>query len=450
VAAWGVALLPMTGSRGGAVLGAGAAIAVIAGGFAWRLVARWRGILIAAGILALLLAAAGVLGYGIRNDSLPSKSLLFRWHYWTASAPIIREHAAWGVGLNNFGDYYLAYKRPSSPEDVKDPHNYFVRLAAEMGMPAALFAGALVAWMIAGGLRRAAAAQGPQAQWQRGPFIAAACATMLAWAILHLMFFEAAIEFNVYITGLMGIFALGVFGLTLAVLRGREGFDALRFVTVCATLGALGMMIYDQINMALVTGPVAMLFWMLLALGDSFSHVASGHMPKRPVRTAGLAAGGATAAAAVVLAVGLWAPTVSGTMAWDPSPDETEVLKHWQSRDLPGALAAIDRAIAKLPRSLELKLKRITLLGLMHQPMADAIREALMLDRANAAPRLSLALPDSDLPPAERIEALQEALAFDAQLPAEEYKRLSPEKLAQVNATIAALQARAATATSPR
>jgi hypothetical protein len=441
----GLALLPFTGSKGGTALGAGVAVAILAGGLAWRQAMRWRSVLIGAGVGLLVVAAAGVVGYGVRHDALPSKSLLFRWHYWTASAPMIREHAAFGVGLNNFGDYYLAYKRPSSPEDVKDPHNYFVRIAAEMGVPAAVFAGGLVVWMMAGALRRA----GPReeladGQGSRGPFIALCCVVAFAWALLHLMFFEAAVEFNVYITGLLALLALGVFAATMIALRpptAGAAFPVIRYAAIAAVIGGLGMMIYDQINMALVTGPVAMLFWMMLGVGDSFEAIAPPLRRVRALRAAGFAMGAVAAAAALVVVFGLWSPILRGAMPWDPGPDEAVFLRDWNERDFPGALAALDRAITKSPRNLDLQLKRIGVLKLMQRPVAEAIRGVFALDHANAGVRINLAPPESDLPAAERIAVLREALEFDAALPADEYKRLSPEKVEEVKGVIARLEA---------
>ncbi len=63
----------------------------------------------------------------------------------------------------------------------------------------------------------------------------------------------------------------------------------------------------------------------------------------------------------------------------------------------------------------------------LHEPVAGDIRAMLELDRANGRIRKELAMPDTDLPAAERIAILQQALRFDAQLPADEIMRLSAE-----------------------
>ncbi len=153
----GLVALPLTGSKGGTALGIMVVLAVAAGIF-WqqRILALRRKLLILA-TAGFFAAIGGMLFYGIRHDALPTASLLFRWHYWTAAVPMIEHAPTWGVGLNNFGDYYLRYKRPSSPEDVQDPHDFFVRLSAEIGLPATALITALLAWLIVRGLRHRAA-----------------------------------------------------------------------------------------------------------------------------------------------------------------------------------------------------------------------------------------------------------------------------------------------------
>ena len=86
-----------------------------------------------AGVAATVLLAAGTIAFGMTYHRLPTKSLMFRWHYWVGAGPMVAGHPWLGVGLNNFGDQYVTYKLPYSPEEVKDPHSFFVRLASEGG-----------------------------------------------------------------------------------------------------------------------------------------------------------------------------------------------------------------------------------------------------------------------------------------------------------------------------
>jgi hypothetical protein len=89
----------------------------------------WLGgwVLVFAGIVAIVVI-------GVVGDGLPGSSLDFRWQYWTASARMALDHGLTGVGAENFGDYYLAYKDLASPEEVKNPHNFLVHFASEYGV----------------------------------------------------------------------------------------------------------------------------------------------------------------------------------------------------------------------------------------------------------------------------------------------------------------------------
>ncbi|MFQ5495793.1 MAG: O-antigen ligase family protein, partial [Phycisphaerae bacterium] len=80
------------------------------------------------------LAAFGVVGLGLVRGRLPGWSLTFRWQYWSASMPMIADHALTGVGRENFGRHYLRYKAITSPEEVANPHNLFVQAATDWGL----------------------------------------------------------------------------------------------------------------------------------------------------------------------------------------------------------------------------------------------------------------------------------------------------------------------------
>ena len=43
------------------------------------------------------------------------------------------------VGLDNFGLYYLGARLPSAPEEIKDPHNVFVKFLVELGVVGLVF-----------------------------------------------------------------------------------------------------------------------------------------------------------------------------------------------------------------------------------------------------------------------------------------------------------------------
>ncbi|MGD9646953.1 MAG: O-antigen ligase family protein [Pirellulales bacterium] len=92
-----------------------------------------------AGTLALLLAV-GVFVGGVDREVLSEapKSLGFRWQYWQSTARMIAEHPWLGCGPGNFGDHYTRFKLPTASEEITDPHNLFLEVAATAGLPAAI------------------------------------------------------------------------------------------------------------------------------------------------------------------------------------------------------------------------------------------------------------------------------------------------------------------------
>jgi O-antigen ligase len=460
------AALIFTDSSGGIIAGALALAASILGILARRYIARWRKPLIITTALAGVLLLAALLGWGFTHHGLPSRSLLFRWHYWTGAVQVIQAHPLAGVGFSNFGDYYTRFKLPFSPEDIKDPHSFFIRLAAEGGIPLALAVGALLLWMLQGAWSAKAATQASLAATPRpatssgiGMPLLLAAGVAIAWVPLHFLA-ERATEYAVIITVFLAGIAWLVFAAVMALFDALES-AATRVIVLAGIIAALAMLLYDQINMALVIGPVAMLFWIMLALGESTCCPPTDDKPSAGPSPApkplGLTLLGSSATVAAVLACAL----LYGIFAWDPAPYEYAYIKHISTgehirtpvatngatsyaylskiSDVEAlrAFEALNNAIARAPNSIELRLQRIMLLrDVLHKPVADEIRKVLALDNANAGPRLLVALPDSDLPPAERVRILQDALALDQQIGSGEPKRLKPETVQQINATI--------------
>jgi hypothetical protein len=109
--------------------------------------ARRRGLALAGGWLLVALVAAGTIVYGHARGTLPGASLGFRWSYWQNAAGMIQDHWLRGVGMSNFGTHYLRYRPVTSPEEIADPHNMFVRAASEWGLPGA----AALLWLLVAG-----------------------------------------------------------------------------------------------------------------------------------------------------------------------------------------------------------------------------------------------------------------------------------------------------------
>ena len=110
--------------------------------FRETLAKRWKICLLAFGGLLLAavaaVAACGLAGEGSGNLGHMRKTLLFRWLYWEASAKIVRDHPALGVGPANFGTAYPQYRDVRGEEAVKTPHNFAMQVITECGLPGGL------------------------------------------------------------------------------------------------------------------------------------------------------------------------------------------------------------------------------------------------------------------------------------------------------------------------
>jgi len=96
-------------------------------------------------VLAIVLGAAAVIGHGLAHGNLVHDSLTFRWKYWVASARIFAAHPAIGVGYSNFSVHYLGVRLPEAAEEIRDPHNFVVRIFTELGAIGGLL---LIAWLL--------------------------------------------------------------------------------------------------------------------------------------------------------------------------------------------------------------------------------------------------------------------------------------------------------------
>ena len=136
---WLIALLTayaafLTGGLG--ALTAGAMMLVLMVWYFWKAPARRTALIW--GWAAATCFATGVLAYGLARDSLPDRTLTFRWEYWKASVRMVADRPAAGVGSGNFGRHYLHYKSVASPEEVENPHNFLVSAATDWGLAGAV------------------------------------------------------------------------------------------------------------------------------------------------------------------------------------------------------------------------------------------------------------------------------------------------------------------------
>jgi O-antigen ligase len=97
-----------------------------------------------AGVACFVIGTLAVIGHGLRHGSLVIDSLTFRWRYWVGAARVIASHPILGVGWDNFGLHYLSARLPIAAEEVRDPHNLFVRFTAELGIVGGILAAAFM------------------------------------------------------------------------------------------------------------------------------------------------------------------------------------------------------------------------------------------------------------------------------------------------------------------
>jgi tetratricopeptide (TPR) repeat protein len=146
-------ILLLTRTRGAiaatVLAGAGALVA-------WRfreyLARRWRRCIVVAGALAML-GVAGIVAWGVAHDSLPTRTMTFRWYYWTASSRVVLENPLLGVGPGNFASSYLQHRRVEGEEQIKAPHNVVVHALTQYGFAGGLCYLAILAWVLAASTR---------------------------------------------------------------------------------------------------------------------------------------------------------------------------------------------------------------------------------------------------------------------------------------------------------
>jgi hypothetical protein len=100
---------------------------------------RWRTKLLFVGLaVAVLFIIAIFVSSGKSLIDGASRSLGFRIEYWRASLGMVRDYPVFGCGSGNFKQTYTQYKLPQASEEVSDPHNFVIEIAAVSGLPALL------------------------------------------------------------------------------------------------------------------------------------------------------------------------------------------------------------------------------------------------------------------------------------------------------------------------
>jgi O-antigen ligase len=261
--------LVLTRSRGG-IIAAAAALAAWAVLWRWRgaLAARWRrAVAVVVGLF--LIGWVGVIAYGLAKDRLPSKTMTFRWHYWTGGAGMVADHPWLGVGPGNFASTYLRYRPAGAEETVKMPHNAAVEAVSQYGIPGGLAYLAVVAVVLVGMCRPAKgdsplAGESTSHGWGMGTLAVALAAAV---ALSRWLFSDAGADPMLFVLdGFFPAVLLGVLMLAAAWWGGKrleaqdEGWGGLRVALAC---GVAGVFLHSMVEFSLFMPGVATAFWVV-------------------------------------------------------------------------------------------------------------------------------------------------------------------------------------------
>jgi hypothetical protein len=389
----------LTRSRGALVGLAVSTLAFLAVVFLHRrLAAHWRKV--ALGVAAaFVLAAAATVAYGLAHDRLPSRTLTFRWHYWTASAEIVRAHPAFGAGGGNFATAYLQHRRTGAEEEVQSAHNLFADALAQYGLIAGGLFLAAILYMFVGAARPVPQPTDPGTAnsrprtgcWLLVPAAIAAllCRTFLsdARAEPHLLVLSALAPVAVFV----GALATSTWG--LRDLDDSAG-DVLRAALGC---GALGFFVNSMVAESPWIPSAATAFY--LAAGAALAGRDAAFDDDARHHALPIAAPAAVlfAVLAIGMAAAVWLPVLNKTH------DQEQMLARLQAGDVAGAAASAASAAAAdkldpLPAMDAAKLAATALLNPGVGPPPDAGRapidfalQAVNRDGRNFACRLLVA-----------------------------------------------------------
>ncbi len=239
----------------------GVVAAVLGLRYGGRLSKHWRKLVVVALVL-FLLGGAVVVTTGLVLDYLPSKTMTFRWFYWTGGMRLVANHPVSGAGPGNFGDLYLLYRRPQAEEAVKDPHNVFVHVLGQYG----LIFGGLILLILIGLLVRAtrpAVRPDPPEKPASGKIRWGFGAAIVGWVVLARWLFvpDESVWLIVVNTALPGL--LLALGLWLGLFRAEGLAEPGPAVRVCVVAALLAFFLHNMVTFSLTAPATATLFWVL-------------------------------------------------------------------------------------------------------------------------------------------------------------------------------------------
>jgi len=363
IAAVGVgAILILTRSRGAIAAAAAAALAALAICIWRRRLARHRKAAMAAVAALLIAASAVVIAYGLKHDRLPTKTMTFRWFYWTASAEIARDHPLLGVGPGNFATAYLRYRRlPGGEEQIKMPHNAIAHAATQYGLPGA----AVYLAILIGGLLCASrpAADAAISASEPGKSRRALLVVFLAGSavVSRAVFTEAGTSVPMFLLDALIPAAVLAGCLLMAGWTGGEKSEAFSGPAARIALGCglAGFALHNMVTFSLWTPGATTAFWIAAGAcaGQAGGREWNMSRFRWPVAVAAVAA---VAAMVVVIWYPVWRRTVlteraARAVCQGNLATAADLAEEASKADLPDAISAAD--IAKILR-LQARLSR--------------------------------------------------------------------------------------------
>ena len=446
-----------------------------------RLVAR-RGAVFLAIVAGVMLGAALVVGIGLRTGTLPHDSLAFRWNYWVGAAKVFNDAPLAGVGFGNFGDFYLAHRLPVAAEEVKDPHNLFVRFFTELG----IFGGLLsLAWLSLVAWEQTRPANRPddeQQPWPSDPITLRALGTVVILALL--VHTAAAVDFTAdpyYVflelvrRGLYGLLIIGA--IVLGCIRSAKEPTVATWpapaMLAALLAGLAAALLHSMVDVVVFETSVLVSFAALMGASIGIRAPAAASASPLVVRSITAFATVATIAFVALYAFPLVMAEQSAARAdalvqanrpvpamtayrvatdWSPVPNSSYYERLARAQALSGrppeeAEQALKHAIRANPRVIH---ERVLLAGLYgsgaFQPprleeAEDLYEHAVDLNPNDMSLRTSWSqLLEATGQKTHALEQLQSVLKQNAQLNPDEPERLTPSQVEQVTRRIEALR----------
>lgn len=432
-------------------------------------------------LATITLVTALIITHGIRHGTLFHDSLNFRWRYWLASASLIKQHPLLGVGWGNFGEHYLAVRLPAAAEEIRDPHNFIVRAFTELGIIGGLI---VIAWLArsAWEVTRPVHPQSNTSTSTTTTLLTAIFAIAMGTALSMAISIDWAQNgAYVFLEVFRRIMSMGLLALGLILAVARRGQDQKFDIDnrpapwlLYAMIVALGaMLVHAMMDFVLAEpGPLILFVTLMGAVLGIRMPSAAGQRRHRNLAIGIFAA----AALAWVIAVGALVIPVADAesraqqadehvragqfklaaglfrSAFDTVPTNADYAYRaaramMMANDPPDQIkATLAFAIDSNPTNVGYYLSRALLE--LHQPNPDFpaaqrdFESALKLDPQNVAVRLDCADALAKFnKPAEAIAQYQKALATNEKYDVTEPKRLSRQRIAQIEETIRTLVA---------